>query len=98
MGVSRLSFTGQYGVDFDVFVIAQPAQEALLGNWADTWTQQGVPKWEERQHILRIRGTGPFHLVLVPYRAGHRPADLRLDVADSGLVLTAHGAQRVLPP
>ena len=96
-GVSQLSFTGQYGVDFDVFVIAQQAQEALLGNWAVTWTQQSVPKWEERQHILRIRGTGPLQLVLVPYRAGHRPADLKLDVADDGFVLTADGARRKLP-
>jgi len=96
-GISRLSFTGQYGVDFDVFVIAQQAQQALLGNWADTWTQQGIRKWEERQHILRIRGAGPFHLVLVPYRAGHRPADLKLDAADGGFVLTADGARRKLP-
>jgi len=96
-GVSQLSFTGQHGVDFDLFVIAQQAQEALLGNWADTWTQQGVPKWEERQHILRVRGTGPFHLVLVPYHSGQRPANLKLEAADGGLVLTAGGAQRKLP-
>jgi hypothetical protein len=95
-GVSRLSFAGQHGVDFDLFVIASQPQQALLGNWADTWTQQGVPKWEERQHILRIRGAGPFQLVLVPYRAGHRPADLKFDVADGGFVLTADGARRKL--
>jgi hypothetical protein len=89
-GVSDLSFTGQFGVDFDVFVIAREPQEALLGNWADTWTQQGS-KWEERQHILRIRGTGSFQLVIVPFRTGHRPPDLKVEDGPNGPVLTANG-------
>jgi hypothetical protein len=96
-GISRSSFTGQHGVDLDGFVIAQRAREALLGNWADTWTQPRVPKWEERQHILRVRGTGPFHRTLAPYCAGHRPVDMELDVADGGFVLTADRARRELP-
>jgi len=90
-GVSRLSFTGQFGVDFDLFVIARKPQAALLGNWADTWTQQSISKWEERQHILRIRGNGPFQLVLVPYRSGHRPPDLELEVGATALILTTNG-------
>jgi hypothetical protein len=90
-GVSDLSFTGQFGVDFDVFVIAREPQEALLGNWADTWTQQFGSKWEERQHILRIRGMGSFQLVIVPFRAGHRPADLKVEDGPDGAVLTANG-------
>ena len=91
-GVSHLSFTGQFGVDFDLFVIASKPQAALLGNWADTWTQQqSVSKWEERQHILRIRGSGPFQLVLVPFRSGHRPPDLELEAGATGLVLTTNG-------
>jgi hypothetical protein len=90
-GVSDLSFTGQFGVDFDVFVIAREPQEAFLGNWADTWTQQLGSKWEERQHILRIRGTGSFQLVIVPFRAGHRPADLKVEDGPNGPVLTANG-------
>jgi hypothetical protein len=92
-GVSRLSFTGQFGVDFDLFVIASKPQAALLGNWADTWTQQSVSKWEERQHILRIRGSGPFQLVLVPFRAGHRPPDLELEAGATRLVLTSNGTK-----
>src|SRR5579862_976283 len=90
-GVSQLSFTGQFGVDFDLFVIASKPQAALLGNWADTWTQQSISNWEERQHILRIRGSGPFQLVLVPFRSGHRPRDLKLEVVATGVVLTLNG-------
>jgi hypothetical protein len=95
-GVSRLSFTGQFGIDFELFVIASEPQSGLLGNWADTWTQQSGKNWEERQHILRIRGSGPFQLVVVPFRTGQRPADLKLEVADTGVVLTANGTTVLL--
>ena len=79
-GVQRLGFTGQSwpahpskGIDFDVHVIADAAQEAFVGNWAHAWSggwagrfrdANGRP-FEERQHILRIRGEG-FRIVLVP--------------------------------
>jgi hypothetical protein len=97
-GISRLVFRGQFGVDFEVFVVAQEAQQALLGNWADRWTQQSVAKWEERQHILRIRGTGSFRVVIVPFRAGQRPADLKLEVGPRNLTVTANGTVHVLIP
>ena len=92
MGVADLVFTGQFGVDFEVFVIAREPQEALLGNWADSWTQQqSIPKWEERQHILRIRGTGTFQVIIVPFRAGHRPLDLKVKIVSDTIVLSANG-------
>jgi hypothetical protein len=90
-GISRLSFTGQFGVDFDVFVVAPETQQALLGNWADSWTQQSIAKWEERQHILRIRGTSSFQLIIVPFRTGQRPTDLKIEPVEGGFVLTAKG-------
>jgi hypothetical protein len=95
-GVNRLSFTGQFGVDFDLFVIAQDELSMTLGNWAVSWTQQSLPKWEERQDILRLRGKGPFKIVIVPYRSGHRPADLNLRLAAGKLVLVRHGEMRTL--
>ncbi len=95
-GVSRFSFTGQFGVDFDLYIISEQPQECVLGNWAVSWTQQSLAKWEERQHILRIRGTGPFQVVLVPYRAGKRPADLSVRNSPAGLTLTSGGVTRTL--
>lgn len=75
-GVSRLSFEGQFGVDFDVFVIADAPQEALLGNWAISGAQQAPNGFSERQHILRVRGQGSFRILIVPFPAGKRPGDL----------------------
>jgi hypothetical protein len=95
-GVSRFAFTGQFGVDFDLYIISQQRQECSLGNWAVSWTQQSLTKWEERQHILRIRGTGPFQVVLVPYRSGRRPADLTVRNSSRGLILTSGGAAYAL--
>jgi hypothetical protein len=91
-GVSRFAFTGQFGVDFDLYIISQQPQECILGNWAVSWTQQSLSKWQERQHILRIRGSGPFQVVLVPYRAGKRPADLNIKNSATGLTITSSGA------
>jgi hypothetical protein len=74
-GVSEFGFTGRYDVDFAVFVLGDPPQQALLGNWADTaWG--AVAEHEERQHILRVRGTGEFVTVIVPWKRGGKPANL----------------------
>jgi hypothetical protein len=90
-GISSLSFTGQFGVDFDLFVIATENQSMTLGNWAVSWTQQSLRNWEERQHILRLSGKGPFKIVMVPYPSGHRPADLNMRIAAGKPVLIRHG-------
>jgi hypothetical protein len=95
-GVSRLAFTGQFGVDFDLFVIAQENQTMTLGNWAVSWTQQSLRNWEERQHILRLRGEGPFKIVIVPYRSGQRPSDLNVRIAAGKLVLVRRGETRTI--
>jgi hypothetical protein len=65
--VSRFSFTGQFGVDCDVFVIADGA-EATLGNWGVS-IQSGIIGGTPaimRQHILRVRSSGPVITVIVP--------------------------------
>ena len=95
-GVSRFSFHGQFGVDFDVFVVSRTPQEAMLGNWAVSWTQQSIPKWQESQDLLRIRGTGPFLLAIVPFREGRRPADLNVEIENDWLTLVASGSKHRL--
>jgi hypothetical protein len=95
-GVSKFSFTGQFGVDFDIFVLGQTPQEAMLGNWAVSWTQLSQTKWEERQHILRIRGKGPFKLLLIPYRAGHRTLNLAVTNSGSKFIVFLNGRAQEL--
>jgi hypothetical protein len=90
-GVSTLSFTGQLGVDFDVFIISKTSQEAFIGNWAISAAQQAPREFRERQHVLRVRGNGPFEVVIVPFRAGKRPAGLAVETTADGTVLVRDG-------
>jgi hypothetical protein len=81
-GVNEFGFTGRYDVDFAVFIIGDVPQQALIGNWADTAWGGNITEREERQHILRIRGTGSFTTILVPWRRGHKPEKLTVTVTD----------------
>ena len=66
--------------------MADEPQQALIGNWAHTWhpaQEQGEfekshgRKFEERQHILRLRGQGPFTVLIVPYRKGEQRPEVK---------------------
>ncbi|GAB4195258.1 MAG: hypothetical protein OHK0013_01250 [Sandaracinaceae bacterium] len=108
-GVQRFGFRGQWGVDFDVFVHVPPmGGEALIGEWGHTthptremneFRDATGRTFEERQYILRLRSSGPFDVIIVPYRAGARPADLSLTASGGTLRLTRGGHTRdlVLP-
>ena len=66
-------------IDFDLYTHASSGLSTLVGNWADTWhpgeemqefqTQNGS-SFEERQHILRLKGNGGFKVLLLPRRKG----------------------------
>jgi hypothetical protein len=100
-GVNRLGFTGQTwkghpteGIDWDCYVIPQEPQQAQIGNWANQASSsaslfqaaQGRP-FEERQHILRVRGTGSFTTVIVPWKKGKKPEGLTVDAADDTITV-----------
>jgi hypothetical protein len=65
-GVHRFGFTGKHDVDCDVYVLADSPQEALIGNWTVTPWGGAVTDKDESQHILRVRGSGQFTMLLVP--------------------------------
>ena len=95
-GVNRLGFTGQTwkghpteGIDWDVYLVPAEPQQAHVGNWgnqnsssASLFQAAQGRKYEERQHILRVRGTGTFTTVIVPWKKGKKP---------SGIEVTADG-------
>ncbi len=106
-GTNRFGFTGQWLIDWDLYTVATNAQQALVGNWghnshptreADEFQRaQGRP-FEESQHILRVRGPGPFATLILPFRKGQRRADLT--VAQEGgriVVATANDATTIGP-
>jgi len=80
-GAHRLSFEGQWLIDWDLYLVAGEAQKAHVGNWAHHWhpspeqaqfQKANERPFEERQHILRVRGTGPFTTVILPFRKGQK--------------------------
>jgi hypothetical protein len=106
-GVTRLGFKGQWGVDFDVFVVAETPQQMTVTGWKHFWhtTREAEEyklatgtSFEEAQYILRLRSRGAFEVVIVPYRAGTRPSDLAITRAANGeLSLIRRGNIRTLP-
>lgn len=107
-GPVRLGFRGQSwkahpagGVDWDVFVVSPEPLKAHVGNWANAWSPEahafqeanGRP-YEERQHILRLRGSGGFRVFVVPYLKGRKPGDLAVR-ADGGDVAVSSGGKTV---
>ena len=111
-GVNRLGFTGQKwkghaseGIDWDLYVVAAEPQQAQIGNWANSSAPCGGEfqaaqgrTFEERQHILRVRGTGTFTTVIVPWKKGQKPAGLDVSAdGDTVVVKTAKGTVRIAP-
>jgi hypothetical protein len=88
-GVNRLGFTGKFDVDWDVYTIADHAEQALIGDWAVTPWGGAMTDKEERQHILRIRGSGPFTTVILPWRRGARPTGLSVRRDGEAVVIKA---------
>lgn len=101
-GVNRLGFKGQWGVDFDLFIVAEePQQVTVTGSrhfWhptreADEYRQATGEKFEEAQYILRLRSTGAFDVVIVPYRRGRRPPDLVVTRTPDGVLSLLRGGK-----
>jgi hypothetical protein len=99
-GLTRLSFTGQWLIDWDLFVDTPAAAEAAVGNWGHDWhptgecrqfaVAQGRP-FEERQHILRIKGQDRLRMIILPRRKGEEPPTVK---ATQGAVTISCRAMR----
>jgi hypothetical protein len=88
-GSSEFRFTGRYDVDFAVYSLGNQPREFLLGNWANTAWGGAVIEREERQHILRVRGSGPFITVVVAWRRDAKPQSLHVTEDGNAVVVTA---------
>jgi hypothetical protein len=84
-GLNRFGFTGQWGVDFDVYVSSSETKEAKIGQWSQPWHPSPEKWWyqhvigkpfEETQYTLRVKGKNDFQTLILPFKAGERPADL----------------------
>jgi hypothetical protein len=87
-GLNRFVFTGQWGIDWELYTDAAVPMQASLGTWTNTWhpsTEQGQFQraqgrpFEERQHILRVRGQDALRFLILPYHKGERPESLQVE-------------------
>jgi hypothetical protein len=102
-GLNKFAFTGQWGIDWDLYTDAATPMQASLGNWGNQWhpsTEQGQFRraqgkpYEERQHILRVRGQDAMRFIILPYRKGQRPEPFQVERQASGIVI--HSGQMTL--
>ena len=104
-GPNRLRFTGEIwqahpaqGIDWDMWLIPREEQQAMIGNWAHAWHPEGEMAqfssangrpFEERQHILRVRGTGVFTTLILPYAKTARRETMVKQNKESLQIITA---------
>jgi hypothetical protein len=85
------------GIDFDVYLSSDTAAQVHIGNWAHLWhpspeegqfcSANDAQRFEERQHILRVRGTAAFTTLLVPWNKDRQPAGLHVSADGNSLVV-----------
>jgi hypothetical protein len=81
---------------------SEGSQQATVAGWkhfwhptreADEYQQATGTKFEEAQYILRLRGTGPFDVLIVPYLRGRRPPDLAVTRTSDGVLSVLLGGK-----
>ena len=95
-GLNQFGFTGQWLIDWDLYTDAATPMQAYIGNWGHKnhptgelnqfAKAQGKP-FEERQHILRLRGQDKIRTIILPYRKGERPDHLAVTKQGAGTVI-----------
>lgn len=106
-GLNRFRFRGQWLIDWDLYVQAPGPIEAAIGNWGHRWNpsteagqfakSQGRP-FEERQHILRLRGAERFRTVVLPYLKDHAPDPLQVETQGQSLRVRSGDATLTIGP
>ena len=95
-GLNKFVFSGQWGIDWELVTDAAVPMQAALGNWSNKWhpsTEQGQFQraqgrpYEERQHLLRVRGQDAMRFLILPYRQGERPEPLHVEHRASDTII-----------
>ncbi|MHB9024906.1 MAG: hypothetical protein ACYC7E_12145 [Armatimonadota bacterium] len=91
-GITKLHYTGQAfvkhpagGIDWDLYIIADAPQEAFIARYAH---KNVMP---ETQSILRLKGTGGFQVVIVPYFKGLPAPNVAVGGAFGKVIVSSGG-------
>jgi hypothetical protein len=85
-GLNTFAFKGQQfgktgetpAIDFDLYSLAKDAREFCIGSWGhnnagparEPFQQANGRPYEQRQHLLHLKGAGGFATLIVPRRKG----------------------------
>lgn len=93
-------------IDWDLFVVTKEPKQARVGQWGFTW-QAGEAAgdfkaangrdFSEHQHILRVRGTGAFKTLILPYRKGAK-REVNVTENNGGIAIVAGDETTVVTP
>jgi hypothetical protein len=90
-GFVDIHIHGSFGIDFDVYIVGDRPQQALLGNWGIRIENGPATGKIERQHILRVKGSGAFRCLVVPWRRGEEPRDLAVTASADEISVRQNG-------
>jgi hypothetical protein len=107
-GPQRFGFRGQTwaahptrGIDWDLYLVPDGTQSFYIGNWGHSahpsremseYQRANGQTFREQQHILRVRGTGAFTTLMLPYRKGEAPAQRTVTQESCGLRIVQTGS------
>ena len=96
-GIQRFGFIGSQGIDFDVYTVGAK-REAIIGNWAaPIWGGHARNRYES-QHILRIKGRGPFTTLIIPWRKGDKPSGLKVARKAKTIIISDGKTRTIIEP
>jgi len=86
---AHFPFTGEWLIDWDLYTFSPNPTQSVIRAWSHHWhpdreqsefRKTNGRSFEETQSILRIRGTGAFTTLLLPYRKGtHHDISVQAD-------------------
>jgi hypothetical protein len=104
--VPRVSFTGQWRIDWDLYSFSPEPIQSVIRTWSHHWHPNreqseflkgnGRP-FEESQSILRIRGAGALTTLLLPYRKGTHP-DISVKAQGTKTTISWNAATAIVDP
>ncbi len=104
-GINRFGFQGQWGIDWELYAFAEGTHQAHIGHWGHDWNfvrersefrVAQSREFVEEQYLLRIRATGSFRTLLIPYRKGQRPANLQVSEVNGNITVSTDTETNVI--
>jgi hypothetical protein len=111
-GLNRFAFTGQVwpmhpaqGINWELYTYSNAAMDFILAEWGTTWqnTQEknefkktNNRDYSEVQRFIRLRSSGPFFNVLLPYTKSQQSYEGRVKTISPGIVTVEQKGRNII--